>query len=160
MLQSKLFFHTFYPHILPNTFRDVTVIFILLLLFCLICIWNICPLGHVQRRDPGYIRRRVLKMELPGKGKRGRPKRRCMDMEWVVGVTVGDVENRKRWKQFESSHKRRKSITCHSLFSFKHNHRGSTCFSPFISQLTVLQILYFRNAHVFSLPSQAYTGFY
>lgn len=37
-------------------------------------------LRHVWRRDAGYIARRVLKMELPGKKKRKRPKRRFMDV--------------------------------------------------------------------------------
>ena len=31
--------------------------------------------GHVLRKDDGYIGRRVLRMELPGKRKRGRPKK-------------------------------------------------------------------------------------
>ena len=35
--------------------------------------------GHVRRENNGYIARRVLRMELPGKRKRGRPKRRFMD---------------------------------------------------------------------------------
>ena len=36
--------------------------------------------GHVLRKDDGYIGRRMLRMELPGKRKRGRPKRRFMDV--------------------------------------------------------------------------------
>ena len=36
--------------------------------------------GHVQRRDAGYIRRRMLRMELSGGRRRERPKRRFM--EW------------------------------------------------------------------------------
>ena len=31
-------------------------------------------LGHVRRHDYGYVRRRMLRMELPGKRKLGRPK--------------------------------------------------------------------------------------
>ena len=34
--------------------------------------------GHLRRKDDGYIGRRMLRMELPGKRKRGRPKRRFM----------------------------------------------------------------------------------
>ncbi|KAI5625361.1 hypothetical protein C0J50_15068 [Silurus asotus] len=36
--------------------------------------------GHVQRRDMGYIGRRMLRMEPPGRSKKGRPKRRFMDV--------------------------------------------------------------------------------
>ena len=32
--------------------------------------------GHLRRKDDGYIGGRMLRMELPGKGKRGRPKLR------------------------------------------------------------------------------------
>ena len=32
--------------------------------------------GHVRRKDDGCIGRRMLRMELPGKRKRGRPDRR------------------------------------------------------------------------------------
>ena len=37
--------------------------------------WN----GHIIRREEDYIGNRVLRMELPGRRKRGRPKRRYMD---------------------------------------------------------------------------------
>ncbi|KAI5092844.1 hypothetical protein C0J45_17235 [Silurus meridionalis] len=36
--------------------------------------------GHVQRRDMNYIGRRMLRMEPPGRRKRGRPRRRFMDV--------------------------------------------------------------------------------
>ena len=36
--------------------------------------------GHVWRKDDGYIGRWMLRMELPGKRKRRRPKRRFMDV--------------------------------------------------------------------------------
>ena len=32
--------------------------------------------GHVMRRDQEYVGRKMIEMELPGKRKRGRPKRR------------------------------------------------------------------------------------
>ena len=61
--------------------------------------------GHVLRKDDGYIRRRVLRMELPGKRKRGRPKRRCMDVvkedmaeDPEVEVTEEDTEDRNNWR--------------------------------------------------------------
>ena len=36
--------------------------------------------GHLRGKDDGYIGRRMLRMELPGKRKRERPKRRFMDV--------------------------------------------------------------------------------
>ena len=46
--------------------------------------------GNVRRKDDGYIGRRMLRMELQGKRKRGRPKRRFMDVvkEDMVRYTV------------------------------------------------------------------------
>ena len=56
--------------------------------------------GHVRRRDSGDIGRRML--ELPGRRRRGRPKRRFMDAVkedmQVVGVRVEDTEDRVKWK--------------------------------------------------------------
>ena len=58
--------------------------------------------GHVLRKDNGYIGRRVLMMELPGKKKWGRPKRRFMDVvkEDMAGVEVTeeDAEDRSNWR--------------------------------------------------------------
>ena len=36
--------------------------------------------GHVMRRDKEYIGRKMIEMELPGKRKRKRPKRRFVDV--------------------------------------------------------------------------------
>ena len=36
--------------------------------------------GHLQRKDDGYIGRRMLRMELPGNRKRGSSKRMFMDV--------------------------------------------------------------------------------
>ena len=56
----------------------------------------------MRRKDDGYIGRRMLMMELPGKKKRGRPKRRSMDIVKedmaVAEVTEEDTEGRKNWK--------------------------------------------------------------
>ena len=55
-----------------------------------------------QRRDSGHIGRRMLEMELPGRGRKGRLKRRFMDAVkediQAVGVRVEDTENRLKWK--------------------------------------------------------------
>ena len=58
--------------------------------------------GHVMRRDDEYVGRRVMKMELPGKRRRGHPNRRYMvvvgeDMR-ALGVTREDVGDRARWR--------------------------------------------------------------
>ena len=59
--------------------------------------------GHVWRKDDGYIGRRMPRMELPGKKKRGRPKRRIMDVVKedmaVVEVTEEDTEVRDNWRR-------------------------------------------------------------
>ena len=59
--------------------------------------------GHVMRRDQEYVGRKMIEIELPGKRKRGRPKRRFLnlvnkDME-EVGVKETDVEDRTVWRQ-------------------------------------------------------------
>ena len=58
--------------------------------------------GHVMRREQQYVGRKIMEMELPGKRKRGRPKRRFLDMvkEDIeeVGAKETDIEDRKMWK--------------------------------------------------------------
>ena len=59
--------------------------------------------GHVQRRDSEYIGRRMLRMELPGRRSRGRPKRTFMDVVKedmkLAGVREEEAEDRVRWRQ-------------------------------------------------------------
>ena len=59
--------------------------------------------GHIRRKDDGYIGRRMLRMELPGKRKRGRPKRRFMDVVKEdmaeVEVTDEDTVDRRNWRK-------------------------------------------------------------
>ena len=43
--------------------------------------------GHVMRTDQEYVRKRMIEMELPGKRKRGRLKRRFLD---VVKEDMGE----------------------------------------------------------------------
>ena len=59
--------------------------------------------GHVMRRDQEYVGRKMMKMELPGKRKRGRSKRRFL---YVVKEVMGDVraeetdvEDRTVWRK-------------------------------------------------------------
>ena len=51
--------------------------------------------GHLQRRDGEYISGRMMRLELPGRRTRRRPKRRCMDAVKedmrVVGVKEEDA---------------------------------------------------------------------
>ena len=58
--------------------------------------------GHVWRKDDGYVGRRMLRMALPGKRKRGRPKRRFMNVVkedmTEVEVTEEDTEDRGNWR--------------------------------------------------------------
>ena len=59
--------------------------------------------GHLRRKDDGYIGRMMLRMELPGKRKRGRPKRRFMDVVKEdmaeVEVTEEDTVDRNNWRR-------------------------------------------------------------
>ena len=58
--------------------------------------------GHVMRRDQEYVGRKMMEMELLGKRRRGRPKRRFLDAVKEdmreVGVKETDVEDRKMWR--------------------------------------------------------------
>ena len=58
--------------------------------------------GHVMRRDQEYVGRKMMEMELPGKRRRGRPKRRFVDVVkedmGKVGTKETDVEDRKVWR--------------------------------------------------------------
>ena len=58
--------------------------------------------GHVMRRDQEYVGRKMIEMELPGKRKRGRPKKRFLDVVkedmGEVGAKETDVKNRTVWR--------------------------------------------------------------
>ena len=58
--------------------------------------------GHVMRRDQEYVGRNMMEMELPGKRKRGRPKKIFLDVVKEdmkeVGVKEMDIEDRKMWR--------------------------------------------------------------
>ena len=57
---------------------------------------------HVMRRDQEYVGRKMMEMELPVKRKRGRPKRRFLDVVKEdmkeVGAKEIDIEDRKMWR--------------------------------------------------------------
>ena len=58
--------------------------------------------GHVMRRDQEYVGRKMMEMELPGKRKKRRPKRRFLDVVkedmGEVGAKEMDIEDRKIWR--------------------------------------------------------------
>ena len=58
--------------------------------------------GHVMRREQEYVGRKMMEMVLPGKRKRGKPKRRFLDIVkkdiGEVGARETDVENRTVWR--------------------------------------------------------------
>ena len=58
---------------------------------------------HLRRKYDGYIGRRMLRMELPGKRKRGRPTRRFMDVVKEdmseVDLTEEDTVDRNNWRR-------------------------------------------------------------
>ena len=59
--------------------------------------------GHVLRQDDAYVGKRVIGMELPEERRRGRHKRRLMDVvkedKKAVGVTEEDAVDRSLWKK-------------------------------------------------------------
>ena len=61
--------------------------------------------GDVMIRDQEYAGRKMMEMELPGKSRRGRPKRRFVDVVkedmGEVGAKETDIEDRKMWKMMK-----------------------------------------------------------
>ena len=58
--------------------------------------------GHVMRKDQEYVGRKMMEMELSGKRKRGRTKRRFSDVVkedmGEVGAKETEVENKTVWR--------------------------------------------------------------
>ena len=58
--------------------------------------------GHVKRRKKNYVGKRMMEMAVPGKRKRGRPRRRWMDLVREdmegVGAREGDEVDRVKWR--------------------------------------------------------------
>ena len=59
--------------------------------------------GHIMRRDQEYVGRKMMEMELPGKRRRGRPKRRFLNVVkkdmGKIGEKEMDVEDRTVWRK-------------------------------------------------------------
>ena len=58
--------------------------------------------GHDMRKDQEYVGKRVMKMEFQGRRKRGRPKKRFLDVMkedmGKFGARQKDIENRMLWR--------------------------------------------------------------
>ena len=58
--------------------------------------------GHVMRRNQEYVGRKMMEMELPGKRRRGKPKRIFLDIVkedmGKVGTKKTDVEDKNIWR--------------------------------------------------------------
>ena len=66
---------------------------------------------HAQRRDGEYVGRRMMRLELPDRRPRGRPKRRFLDVVKEDMKLVG-VKDRVRWRQmFGNSQKEKEKMT-------------------------------------------------
>ena len=61
--------------------------------------------GDVMRIDQEYVGKKMMKMKLPGKSRRGRPKRRFVDVVkedmGKVGAKETDIKDRKAWRMIE-----------------------------------------------------------
>ena len=64
--------------------------------------------GHVMRRDGEHILRKVMRADIPGKRKRGRPKTRWKDAcqrDWQsTGLRAGEETDRAMWRRKIISH--------------------------------------------------------
>ena len=62
--------------------------------------------GHVKRREEGYVGKTMMEMAVPGRRKRGRPRRRWMDLAREdmerVGAKEGDKVDRESGKYFRA----------------------------------------------------------
>ena len=58
--------------------------------------------GHVMRRGQEYVRRTVMEMELPGKRKSGKSKRKFLDVVKEdmreLSVRKKEIENKRLWR--------------------------------------------------------------
>ena len=67
-------------------------------------LWNakLCWYEHVKRREEGYMGERIMEMAMPSRRKRGRPRRRWMDLAREdmerVGANKGDEIDWVKWR--------------------------------------------------------------
>ena len=67
-------------------------------------LWNarLCWYGHVKRREKDYVGKRMMEMVVPGRRKRGRPRRRWMDLVREdmerVEAREGDKVDQVKWR--------------------------------------------------------------
>ena len=58
--------------------------------------------GHVKRREEGYVGKRMMEVTVPGRRKRGRPRRSWMDLAREdlksVEAKEGDEVDRVKWR--------------------------------------------------------------
>ena len=58
--------------------------------------------GHVKRREKGYVGKTMMELAVPIRRKRGRPRRRWMDLAREdmerIGAKEGDEVDREKWK--------------------------------------------------------------
>ena len=58
--------------------------------------------GHVKRKEEDYVGKRMMEMTVPGRRKRGRPRRRWMDLVREdmerVGAREGDEVDQVKWR--------------------------------------------------------------
>ena len=58
--------------------------------------------GHLKRREEGYVGKRMVEMAVPGRRKRGRPRKKWMDLAREdmekVGARKGDEVGRVKWR--------------------------------------------------------------
>ena len=109
--------------------------------------------GHLLRKDDGYIGRRMLRMELPGKRKRGRPKRRFMDVVKEdmaeVEVTEEDTVDRRNWRKKSAvatpDGKSRKKKKMYNRWNSRNTEGGCTIDGTATTQREVYNVWNGRN---------------
>ena len=63
--------------------------------------------GYVKRREEGIVGKTMIEMAVPGRRKRGRPRKRWMDLAREdmerAGAKEGDEVDREKWKIFRAA---------------------------------------------------------